>query len=269
MIPPVIARFFMLWRVMLSRERQSLILKRLDQNGRVVAVDLAKEFAVSEDTIRRDLREMAAKGICERVYGGALLPSQPDQIVKRIDGITESKTVLGRAVARLLPEGANVFVDAGATNLAAMRGLPRDRKLTVITNAPHIAAALADHASVELIVVGGKVDFHVGASLGAQALIDISRFRFDIHLFGVCALDITSGLTVQSFEEMTLRCAVAERSNRVIAAVTKDKMGQTAAFQTIDFNERVTLVTEDDLSDASASQLATSGAQIVRAGECR
>ena len=56
----------------LLRERQGVISERLRLNGRVLAAELALEFGVSEDTVRRDLREMAAAGLCERVYGGAL-----------------------------------------------------------------------------------------------------------------------------------------------------------------------------------------------------
>ncbi|RLQ88758.1 DeoR/GlpR family DNA-binding transcription regulator [Notoacmeibacter ruber] len=250
---------------MLSRERQSVISQRLKSNGKVVAADLAVEFGVSEDTIRRDLREMAAAGVCERVYGGALLPSPPVPIARRLAETTRSKAALGRAVARLLPENASVFVDAGATNRAAMELFPKDRKLTVTTNAPHIAAALSDHENIDLIVIGGKVDFHVGASLGAQALIEISRLNFDIHLFGVCALDVASGLTVQSFEEMTLRCAVAEQADRIIAPVSNEKLGQRAAFNTVALDERVTIITEYDASEEISAGLSSIGAAIIRA----
>ena len=106
-------------------ERQSEILAQLRAKGRVSAHELAQAFDVSEDTVRRDLREMAARGECERVYGGALLPAgQTVPLRTRIADEPDRKAVLGRRVAGLLAEGSAVFFDAGSTNLAIARNLP-------------------------------------------------------------------------------------------------------------------------------------------------
>ena len=67
----------------LPRERQERILERLRRHGRVIAADLAVEFRVSEDSIRRDLRELAARSLCKRVYGGALLATVAPPLAER------------------------------------------------------------------------------------------------------------------------------------------------------------------------------------------
>ncbi|MEO2038692.1 MAG: DeoR family transcriptional regulator, partial [Martelella sp.] len=108
----------------LIRERQDIILGRLKASGRVLAADLAAEFKVSEDTIRRDLRDLAARGLCERVYGGAL-PIAPARgtLGHRKGRDAGEKEMLGRMLAAQIEDGMTVFFDASSTNIAAARAL--------------------------------------------------------------------------------------------------------------------------------------------------
>ena len=140
---------------LLLQQRQRLIQDRLRVSGRVLAADLADEFNVSEDTIRRDLRELAAAGLCERVYGGAL-PVTPGSttLSQRVGQAPERKAALAAAALPFIKPGMTVFFDAGSTNLAIARALPNDLELTAVTNTPLIAAALMEKPLVELIVIG-------------------------------------------------------------------------------------------------------------------
>ena len=111
--------------LLLLGERQDLIRARLDLSGRVIAAELAQELGVSEDTIRRDLREMAASGLCRRVYGGALRMTHASTTMNERMAIAgERKAALARTAAGLIPAGATVFLDAGSTNVALARALP-------------------------------------------------------------------------------------------------------------------------------------------------
>lgn len=110
-------------------ERQRHILEHLTRTGRVLAVDLAKQFRISEDTARRDLRELAAAGLCQRVYGGALpLSTASGTIMQREGEQTIRKAALGRTgaslVARIMQPHEVLFLDVGSTNLAIARVLP-------------------------------------------------------------------------------------------------------------------------------------------------
>ncbi len=109
----------------LLRERQGVISERLRLNGRVLATELALEFGVSEDTVRRDLREMAAAGLCERVYGGALPVSLTahGSLTQRIGFAADRKQALARAAAKQIAAYSTVFFDAGSTNLAIANAL--------------------------------------------------------------------------------------------------------------------------------------------------
>jgi len=170
---------------MLTEERHDHIRRKLAAEGRVVAAELALEFDISEDTVRRDLRELARGGECRRVYGGAL-PLAPDlgSIAQRQGALVESKLSLARVVAGLVAPEQTLFVDAGSTNLAVAQALPRDLAITVVTNAPAVATALADHPSCRTMVIGGQFNSDKGACLGSHALRDIQRVRADLLILG-------------------------------------------------------------------------------------
>src|ERR1035437_8988748 len=117
----------------LPQERQRLILDRLEREGRVIAQELAQQFCTSEDTIRRDLRELAAAGRCHRVYGGALpIPPASTSLAERVAVLPTRKQALGVTLASLMPAGQVIFVDAGSTNLAAVRALPEEHALIIV-----------------------------------------------------------------------------------------------------------------------------------------
>src|SRR5271156_9540 len=98
----------------LAAERQQQILERLNCDGRVLAAALADAFSTSEDTIRRDLRDLAGRGPCGRVSGGPLpvAPASNSRQVRAGEAI-DRKAALGRALAALVAPGSFVFVDSG------------------------------------------------------------------------------------------------------------------------------------------------------------
>ena len=144
---------------MLAAERRDLLVARLRLRRKLVARDLAAEFGVSEDSaVRRDLQGLAAAGLCQRVYGGAL-PVSPaiGTYTRRAEIAPESKHRVGALAAALITPGTTVIVDGGTTGRAIAAALPPDLSATIITHSPTTAAVIADHPSVELIVLGGKV----------------------------------------------------------------------------------------------------------------
>ena len=109
---------------MLTTQRKRLILDVLARDGQIVAKHLSRELALSEDTIRRDLRELAAEGLLQRVHGGAL-PASPTAVgLPARRGIAlQAKAALGRRAARLIEPGQTVIFDGGTTNLEIVRHL--------------------------------------------------------------------------------------------------------------------------------------------------
>jgi DeoR/GlpR family transcriptional regulator of sugar metabolism len=249
----------------LPHERQAAILRKLTEEGRVLAADLAAHFETSEDTIRRDLREMAAQGLCRRVYGGALPIDAPPPLTRRIEIAMDRKQALARRTAQLIEPGSSLFIDAGSANLAVARDLPQDASLTVITNAPVIAAALMERPDIEVALIGGRMDPKSGAILGAKAMAEAASYRADICILGSCGLEIETGVSASFLEEAEFKRAMAKASRGVIAAVTNEKLGRPAPFPIIGLSKRFTIVVEHDADDAVCADLAGSGARFVKA----
>src|SRR5215207_3247340 len=128
---------------MLTEQRKIYLLEVLVKTGRIVAKDVSRELSLSEDTIRRDLRELAADGRLTRVHGGALAVSpSAGNLDARRDLAMDEKAKLAALASRLIRPGQVVFMDGGTTHLALIRRLAPDLKATIITHSPSIAAAL-------------------------------------------------------------------------------------------------------------------------------
>jgi DeoR/GlpR family transcriptional regulator of sugar metabolism len=253
---------------LLLRERKSLIQERLRSEGRVLAADLAREFGVSEDTIRRDLREMAAAGLCERVYGGAL-PVAPDagSLVARISRAPERKAALARVAVAFLRPRMTVFLDAGSANLAIAQAIGPDLPATIITNTPPVAAALMEKPGIEVILVGGPLNRAVGAAVGARAQRDAELLRPDLAILGTCGADAEAGLTAFHFEDAEFKRLIASRSRALLAAVTTDKLGTAAPHPVVAIDGASTLVLEADAPEAHVAAFTARGANVVLAKE--
>jgi len=216
---------------MLTQERHQIIRDRLTAEGRVLAGDLAKEFDVSEDTVRRDLRELAKAGHCRRVYGGALAPA-PNQgsIAQRAATSTAEKERLALCVAGLILPGQTIFIDAGSTNIAIARALRREVPITVVTNAPAVALALSDHDKCRTILLGGILNQDKGACLGGQTLNEVHRIYADVFVLGTCGVDASVGVTALDSEEAELKRAMIQQSGQLLVPATPDKIGTIAPY---------------------------------------
>ncbi|WP_411036469.1 DeoR/GlpR family DNA-binding transcription regulator [Shinella sp. BYT-45] len=251
---------------LLLGERQELIRARLDLSGRVIAAELAQELGVSEDTIRRDLREMAASGLCRRVYGGALRISQTQtSLNERMAVGGERKAALARAAVGLIPSKSTLFLDAGSTNLALARALPAGAGLTVATNAPVIAAALLER-DIATIQLGGLIDARSGAAIGAKAMRDAEALRPDILVLGVCGIDREAGVTAESFEEAEFKRFIASRSRTVTVVLTNDKLSTAAPYSVVPLSRVARAVIEADADETEAAALTAAGIETLRAG---
>lgn len=216
---------------MLTEERHDWIRNELKASGKVVSTDLAERFGVSEDTVRRDLRELAKAGFCRRVYGGALLPA-PDlgSITERRSNQVEDKQALAAVVAGLFQDGQTTFVDAGSTNIAVVQAISRDKSGTIITNAPEIAIALRDHHRLKTIMLGGEFNPSKGACIGGQTIRQARRINADMLVLGACGLDPRAGVTALDNEEAELKRCLVEQSASLVIAATPDKLGTIAPY---------------------------------------
>ena len=255
-------------------ERRALLREILLRDGRLSVPAVVRDFAVSEDTIRRDLKELESAGLCSCVYGGALLvqeerfASQHDVGRRRLQA-QGRKEKLGEALGKLIEPGQVVFLDAGTTNLAAALFVPDRADMTVITHDPAIAAALVPFQHIRLISIGGIVSREVGAALDAGAMRSIKNLRPDLLFLGSCALDTQKGLTAFSFEDAEVKSALIENAQSVVTGVLNEKLGTVAPYGICRLHAVKTLVLEADAADLVLQGGGSMWPKFIRADAAR
>jgi DeoR/GlpR family transcriptional regulator of sugar metabolism len=249
---------------MLTAERRQAILTRLDRDGKVVASELVGALGVSEDTVRRDLRELAAGGLVQRVHGGALPPAPAAAtFAQRLRVAPEAKAHLAEAALPLL-EGANVIIlDGGTTALELARRLPPDRACTVLTNAPPVAAALAAHPRAEVVLIGGRLLKDPQVTVGPAAIAALRQVRADVCVLGICSLHPELGVTVTDHDEAHVKRAMVEAAAEVIALATADKLRTASPWVVAPLADVTHLVT--DAGEDLTADYAAAGVSVVRA----
>lgn len=249
--------------------RRDIIALRLAQGQDAVAVTLAHEFGVSEDAIRRDLRALAAEGLCRRVYGGALplLPVSPAShpMAQRMEEGAERKAALASAAATLVQPNDLVFLDNGSSNLAIVRFLPHDAGLTVVTNSVHIAAAVQERGDTRLIVVGGTVDAAIGGCVDAQAVAQVALLNIDRCFLGVCAVSASGGIAAFDPSDAMFKRTLIAASRQVAVLVISDKLETRAPHRVAAVCDIGPLVVEHDAPAASVAALKQAGASVLAA----
>jgi len=219
---------------MLTSQRKQLILDALRRDGQILAKDFARRLDLSEDTIRRDLREMAAEGLLQRVHGGALpaAPPLPD-LATRGNIAREGKIAIGRLAASLVERDAVIFLDGGTTTAEIARALPADRPVTVVTHAPTIAIELAAKPAVTVELIGGRLYRHSMVAVGAVALAAIADVHADIYFMGVTGVHPVHGFTTGDREEAAIKRAIAAASRRTFVLMTADKAGAVSPHKVL------------------------------------
>ncbi|KQM17655.1 DeoR family transcriptional regulator [Plantibacter sp. Leaf171] len=232
---------------MLSAQRRTHLLDLLERDGRIVAKEAAAALGVSEDSIRRDLRDLADAGQCIRVYGGALpVPAADRPFAERLSLETDSKERVARvAAARILP-GSTVIIDAGTTALALARLLPDDPTLTVITPSPAVALAVAEHSPARVIMVGGELGRHSMVTNGALATEAIRRLSADACFLGVTGVHPEHGLTTGELDDAATKRALAERSTEVYVLASEEKIGAVSRYPVLDLDEVTEVIVDPE-----------------------
>jgi len=209
----------------LTAERRQAILAQVERDGRVVASELVASLGVSEDTVRRDLRDLSEQGLLHRVHGGALASAPPTSSFRhRLEVSPEEKAALAEAALPLLVGARVIVLDGGTTTLQLARRLPLLYDGTVVTNSPPVASALANHPKAEVMLVGGRLLKDAQVAVGAAAVEAFHTVRADICVLGICSLHPDIGVTTLDDEEASVKRAMVASAGEVIALATAEKL---------------------------------------------
>lgn len=249
---------------MLSQQRKQAILTRLARDKQVISRELSQLFSVSEDSIRRDLREMAAEGLLQRVHGGALAISPAiGNLEVRKNVHIEAKQRIARKTLDLLSPHTIVLVDGGTTNEQLIQLIPADLALTIVTHSPTIAVGLIDHPLIDVIMIGGQLYKHSMVTVGAAMLESVRHIRADLFIMGVTGVHPEAGFTTGNFEEACVKRALAQQAAETIVMASPEKINAVSPFTIGDVAMASTVITDTPWDEKNADLLLKQGLTLV------
>ncbi len=250
---------------MLTTQRKKLLLARLAAEGQLVAKALAQELGTSEDTIRRDLRELAAEGRLQRVHGGALPASTAmGDLGMREQVSVADKVALGRFGASLVRPGQVVILDGGTTALQVARHLAPGLRATVVTHSPTVAIELAAHPGIEILMLGGRLFRHSMVNVGAGVIAAASQLRADLFFLGVTGVHPEAGLSTGDAEEAAVKRALHERAAETVVLASPEKLMAASPFVVAPLAEASLLAVARGTPERVARALRGSGVKLQR-----
>ena len=253
---------------MLTSQRKQLILEKLEAEGQVQSTALSVYFSVSEDTIRRDLRELAAEGRLQRVHGGALPASSAVVLfAERKTVKMDAKKNVARKGAQLISAGQVVIIDGGTTTAELITFLPPDLQITVVTHSPSIALGLVEHPLIDVILIGGRLYKHSIVTVGAAAIEGIGNIHADLFFMGVTGIHPEAGLTTGDFEEACIKRAFSGRAAETIVLASPEKINTASSFAIGEVSLANTMVVEDGTDRAWINAITEKGVTIVKTSD--
>ncbi|MBX3570021.1 MAG: DeoR/GlpR transcriptional regulator [Rhizobiaceae bacterium] len=226
--------------------RHADILKMAKENGRVLVEDLAQHFAVTPQTIRKDLNDLCDQRLLSRIHGGALFPSgiANMEYEARRKIAADEKDAMGLAAARIIPDNASLFINIGTTTEAVGKALLDHSGLMVITNNINVAHRMRIYPGIEVVIAGGVVRRSDGGVVGEAAVDFIKQFKVDYAVIGASAIDQDGALLDFDFREVKVAQAIMANARHVILVADATKFERTAPVRIGHLSQVDTFITD-------------------------
>ena len=251
---------------MLTSQRKQLILEKLAAEGQVLSKELSTLFDVSEDTIRRDLRELAAEGHLQRVHGGALPSSSAVATFSERKSLKiDEKQRVARKGVELISNGQVVIIDGGTTTLELIKLLPPELSITVVTHSPGVALGLVEQPNIDVILIGGRLYKHSVVTVGAAAIEGIGHIHADLFFMGVTGIHPEAGLTTGDYEEACIKRAFSGRAAETVVLASPEKVNAASPFVIGDLSLINTLVIEEETNADWIRLVEEQGVSVIKA----
>lgn len=209
--------------------RQQNILDLVRERGYLSIEELAQQFAVTPQTIRRDINQLAEQNLLRRYHGGAAWDSSIENTAynTRADQMRDEKQRIAEAIAAQIPDNASLFINIGTTTEAIARALLGHRNLKVISNNLHVASILAGKDDFEVLIAGGTVRSD-GGVVGQAAVDFIEQFRVDFAVVGISGIDEDGSLLDFDYQEVRVSRAIIDNARQIFLAADSSKFGRNA-----------------------------------------
>lgn len=250
---------------MLNRHRREHILSKLSAEHRVSVMEMAKILNVSDETIRRDLKDLASEGLLRRVHGGAvpLAPIHDQPIDERWRKRSKEKGTIARLALEQISDETVIFLDTGSTTLTLARQLAGFANLKLYTNSLKIAHAARSHHGVTVHLTPGKLREVELDLVGYDTVSYIQQFYFDIAFMGIAAIDLDRGLMDYEEDESRIRKALLNSSRLRVFLADRSKFGRTGNVQTARFCEVDQIVTDSAPAREFVDRMKQSSANLL------
>ena len=230
---------------MLKMERQAFILHQVNLHNKVLSTDLSQQIKVSDDTIRRDLQDLATLGKIIKVHGGALSPSfhYGHQTSKEVYAYTQKRIIAQKAVS-LIKDGMFVLTGGGTTIMEFAKALPSSLHATFISGSIPVLLEYTNHPNIEVIAIGDKISKNSKISVGSEAMAKIKELKVDICFLGINAINLENGVSDNDWEIVQIKKAMMASSKKTICLTISEKVNSQQPLQICDCSKIDSLITE-------------------------
>ncbi len=227
-------------------DRHGRIQKILQNQGFVTIEYLARQFAVTPQTIRRDINVLSKEGLIQRFHGGAGMGSSTENVAYNERKIMcfEEKRQIAKMAARQIPDHVSLFINIGTTTEAVARALSNHRRLTAITNNLNVANILSNNEQFEIIVAGGLLRHRDGGLIGEATIDFIRQFRVDYGIIGISGIDVDGTLLDFDYREVRAARTIIDNSRKVFLVADHTKFGRNAMVRLGNIGEVHALFTD-------------------------
>ncbi|KAA9040991.1 DeoR/GlpR transcriptional regulator [Ginsengibacter hankyongi] len=230
---------------MLKEERHAFILHQVNLHNKVLSADLSQQINVSDDTIRRDLQQLADSGKVIKVHGGALSPSfhNGHHTPKEVYGYKQKRIIAQKAVS-LIKDGMFVLSGGGTTIIELARALPPALHATFISGSIPALFEYSSHPNIEVIVIGDKISKNSKITVGPEAISKIREIKADLCFLGVNAINLENGVSDNDWDVVQVKKAMIESTRRLVCLTISEKINSQQPIQVCDIKKIDTLITE-------------------------
>jgi len=241
-----------------------MILEIINVRNKIRSTELSEHLNVSEDTIRRDLRELADGGFIKKVHGGALAnPKTPEALLGLSGGPSEEIKLIATKAFSLLKSGQVVILDGGAITEHLVTLLQEDLALTIFTNSIVAANRLAELPTIETFLLGGKMAGRSRITCGMDVINMLKDIRADLCFLDVSSIHEEIGLTASNREVSMTKKAMLESASQNIGLCTSDQIGRIQPFRIVGVEALDLLVAEKTEGSKSIHSLKQKGVRFL------
>lgn len=251
---------------MLAIERRREITAKLTAEGKVIVSELAREFGVTEETIRRDLERLDNDGIASKTYGGAVARNAstldlPYNVRESVN--VEEKQNIAEKLAALITDGERIMLDSSSTALYIVKKLKDKKNLTIITNSVKILLEIADKTDWTVLSTGGVLKKGGLSLMGSSAEKMVNSYHVDTAICSCKGVDMLIGVMDSNENDSLIKQAMIGSADRRILALDTEKFDKKSFVRVCDLSDIDVIVSNEEPTDKWINFCGENGISLV------